>query len=314
MKPDATTLEAAARWYVQLQATDASPADRDGWQCWLAANPSHRAAWERVQQLEQRLHDLPARIALPTLRGADAGRRAALRALVVLLGAGPLAWTASRTRTAQRALADVATATGERRELHLDDGSLVHLNTATALDIAYDAQQRRLRLRHGEILVKTASDLLARPFVVDTAQGRIRALGTRFSVRADSDAVRVAVLEHAVELQPRDSARVLRLEAGEQARFDASGIGFAESLNANAEAWTRGALIALDWRLDDFITELARHRRGYLGCDPAVSHLRVSGAFRLDDTDAALDNLAATLPLRLHRVSGYWVRVVTREG
>lgn len=59
--------------------------------------------------------------------------------------------------------------------------------------------------------------------------------------------------------------------------------------------------------LPDFVAELARYRPGILRCDPALAALTVSGAFQLDDTDAALRALAATLPLRVDTRSRYWV-------
>jgi transmembrane sensor len=68
-------------------------------------------------------------------------------------------------------------------------------------------------------------------------------------------------------------------------------------------------LVAIDWRLGDFITELARYRPGHLSCAPEVAELRVSGAFTVDDSDAVLANLTASLPVRVRSFSRYWVRV-----
>jgi transmembrane sensor len=79
--------------------------------------------------------------------------------------------------------------------------------------------------------------------------------------------------------------------------------------NPQADAWTRDMLVANDWRLADFITELQRYRPGHLGCDRAVGALRISGAFHLGDTDTVLDNLTSTLPVRIRRFSRYWTTV-----
>ena len=45
------------------------------------------------------------------------------------------------------------------------------------------------------------------------------------------------------------------------------------------DAWLQGALYADNMRLDAFIAELGRYRRGRLACDPAVAGLRISGSF-----------------------------------
>ena len=65
----------------------------------------------------------------------------------------------------------------------------------------------------------------------------------------------------------------------------------------------------LDARLGDVIDDLARYRPGVLQCDAASAHLRVSGTFRLDSTDAVLANLQATLPIQVNYFTRYWVSV-----
>lgn len=44
----------------------------------------------------------------------------------------------------------------------------------------------------------------------------------------------------------------------------------------------------------------------------ALDEASTAGAFHLQNTDATLDNLAATLPLRIRRLTPYWVRVEAR--
>lgn len=309
---DPAALEAAAQWYVQFQDTTGDASLHAAWQHWLDARPEHRRAWARMQTLDQRLRGVPAELALPSLRGADKGRRAALKALTLLLIAGPAAWTAQRTLPWQSWTAQYRTQAGERSSIALSDGSQVQLNTATALDVDFSQQLRLLRLHRGEILIQTAADAAQRPFIVNTGQGTMRALGTRFSVRTDAETTRLSVIEHAVEVRTTDTSKPVRLEAGQQLVFSSSQLQPVTPVDANADAWTRGMLVAIDWRLDHFLAELSRYRAGHIGCDPAVASLRVSGAFRLDDIDGALDNLAASLPIQLKLLSRYWVRVVAR--
>ncbi|HDS1819995.1 TPA: FecR domain-containing protein, partial [Pseudomonas putida] len=205
--------------------------------------------------------------------------------------------------------ADQRTGVGERRTLRLQDGSRLQLNTATAVDIRYSAQWRALDLLGGEILVETARDAQGRAFIVHTEQGSIRALGTRFTVRSDADITQVCVLEHAVEVRSAHSLAAVRVEAGQQLSFRAGGAGVVQPATALADAWTRDMLLVDDWRLADVVSELQRYRPGYLGCEEAVSQLRLSGAFHLGNIDTALDNLTTTLPVRIRRFSRFWTRV-----
>lgn len=308
--PDAATLRQAAAWYLDLRA--AAPGDpiHQAHAHWLALDPAHHQAWERVQRLRQTFEQLPEPIGRDTFQAARSARRRMLKKLTVLLvagGTGALAWR--EKETLQAVAATHRTGTGERRQIALADGGQLQLNTATALDVRYDAARREIHLYAGEILVVTAKDAQDRPFIVRTRQGRIHALGTRFLVRNDAESTLVQVLEHAVEIQPQDSGETLRLEAGQQARFSAAGTGAVQTLTNRPDAWTSGLLVVDGWPLARVVEELARHHRGHLGCDPAVAHLTLSGVFHLDDIPGVLENLSATLPIRVRYRTRYWIRV-----
>jgi transmembrane sensor len=292
-------------------------AERQAFDRWRKQSPEHAAAWSRAQAVFHTFSRVPADIgkdALGTLaRGY--GRRRSLRLLGALLLVAPAGWLAWRHAPWREWTADVVTATGERKMLVLPDGSRLVLNTASAVNIAFGASERRLRLLAGEILITTHKDPspAERPFLVDTSHGVVRALGTRFSVRhLDEDVCRVVVFQSAVEIRPwAGSARVLR--AGEQADFDMTGVNPPAPVEDSTALWERGMLLAKDMRLGDVIAELARYRPGVLRCDPRVAGLRVSGAISLADTDAGLALLAGELPLAIERRTRYWVTVRPRD-
>jgi transmembrane sensor len=77
-----------------------------------------------------------------------------------------------------------------------------------------------------------------------------------------------------------------------------------------SQAWLRGVLPADRLRLDALVAELSRYRPGVLRCHEQVSGLRLTGSFSLDDTDAALTLVARTLPVRIERMTRYWVSIV----
>ncbi|MGL4316026.1 MAG: FecR domain-containing protein [Pseudomonas sp.] len=308
--PSPAVLRAAANWYLDLQEAPACASTAAAHRRWLDSDTAHRQAWARLEKLQGKLAGLPGELARPALRGVDSRRRESLKLLGLLLlggGAAGFGWQSEPLRSLR---ADQRTATGEQRSLRLNDGGSLQLNTGTAVNLAYGERLREVQLLQGEVLVQTAPDPQSRPFVVHTGQGSIRALGTRFLVRRDGERTQVRVLEHAVEVRTQAAPQApVRIAAGQQLWFSANACAALEPLDAYADAWTRGMLVVSDWPLPRFIDELARYRPGLLGCDPALAALRISGAFQLADGDALLDNLSSTLPLRIHRISRYWVRV-----
>lgn len=310
---DPATMRQAAEWIAQLWSDDASEQDRADCARWRARHPSHEHAWQCLIAIEGKLGSVPRDVARQALRKpAGAGRRRALRAL----GLGALAigtgYAVRGTDAWHRAASDYRSGTGEIRAVTLPDGSHLTLSTGSAIDLRFTDDERLVVLRAGEILIATASDPAAvpRPFRVRTRHGTVQALGTRFSVRDDDEASRVAVFEGAVEVRAAHAPdKAVRLDAGRGSRFSMDGVEPVEPVSENAAAWSRGVLVADEMRLDAFVAELARYRSGVLRCDPEVADLRASGVFSLRDTDRALDNLTRGLPVTAVYRTRYWVTV-----
>lgn len=299
----------AARWYAQLSSQAASIEEQARWQDWYDTSPLHREAWQRMQAVSDSLAGLPGRLASSTLLGAGQGRRQVLYGLALLLGGGVLGGLGWRSDARQAWVADYRTGVGEQRRVQLADGSQVLMDTDSAVDLFFDGQQRRLVLRRGQVLVSTARDGAARPFMVDTRDGRVLALGTRFLVSVEDQGSEVAVLEEAVEASA-GGMRGVRLEAGQRAAFGAQGVGPLRTNDAAVAAWAQGSLVAIDTPLAELLAQLARYRPGLLHCDPAVACMKISGAFPITDTDLALTALESAFPLKVQRRTRYWVTVV----
>lgn len=306
--------KAAAQWLVRLHAGDMSETDRQACIRWRASHPEHEFAWQRAEQISRKFGLVPATLGAPTLRqAAQNNRRATLKTLTLMIAAGPVAWLTYRYPPWQEWMAQERTVTGERRQLVLTDGTQLTLNTDTTIDIAFDDTTRRVLLRSGEILIQTAPDRQtpARPFIVDSRHGSLRALGTRFVVRQQEQRSSVAVLQGAVEVTPRDNidARYV-VGANQQSSFNQQHGDGLQKLTPHADGWSSGALYVENMPLGEFIAEVARYRPGILRCDPAVTQLKVAGVFQLRDTDAILTALVESLPLRAAFVTRYWVTLL----
>ncbi|MBR8656883.1 FecR domain-containing protein [Achromobacter sp. Marseille-Q0513] len=303
-----SVIRAASEWFVRLGAEEAGAADEAAWRDWLAADARHRRAWERVEALGRQFGQVQARAGLAALeRPASGGRRQREDFQGAAAGTGGLAAAGLPWRAWT---ADLSAGIGQTRVATLDDGSLLTLNTDSAADVRFSDALRLIVLRQGELHIATHRDAMtpARPLAVDTPMGRVFALGTRYSVRLHDDRVRVAVNEGAVRIEPAvaGAAGARRVEAGEGAWFDARAVQ-PSGPAPHEDAWLQGALYADNMRLDAFIAELGRYRRGRLACDPAVAGLRISGSFPLADTDRALAAVERALPVQVLRYTRYWV-------
>ena len=313
-------LQRAAEWMARLWAEDASAADADACAAWRAAHPEHERAWARLQRFARQFDALPRDVTRNALAPAPrhaAGRRRALQLLGLIAAGGGTALLAHESGLWQRAASDYRTAVGETRAITLADGTQVVLDTASAIDVRYGANERRIVLRAGAILVTGAHEMapVYRPLLVATPQGTATALGTRFSVRVDDGESRVAVFQGAVALQPmQDGAPSLHLQAGQQAGYTRLEVQDVTNVENSAAAWADGSLVAERMRLDDLLAELGRYRHGVLRCDESIAGLRVTGVYSLRDTDRSLANLAASLPVQLVYRTRYWVSVGPRQA
>lgn len=298
----------AASWFARLRADDVSDSDRRRWQQWLARDPRHRTAYERIERLWSGLGEyaphpeIERRLRAGATLAKPASRRrsrmaglAAAAALVVAIFAG---WQLRPTPTPP----DVhyATAVGELRAVTLADGSRVSLDTDTRLRVRYSDDERRIALDRGRAFFRIAKE--RRPLSVHTGSGSVQAVGTEFEVVRHDEEIEVTLIEGRVRLlSPEDAAKPLEtlatLDAGQRARFGKRRpIPQIETVpQAMAPSWLSGRLVFDDTPLAAVIAEFNRYaqRRIVLG-DAALEQVRISGVFRSDDPSAFIEALHAS--------------------
>lgn len=229
-----------------------------------------------------------------------------------------------------------STDVGEVSHIKLDDGSEVSLNTASAVKVTMNRDQRHVELLHGEAYFDVAKDP-QRPFVVATTDKEITVLGTEFNVRKRNDekALRVAVVEGRVAVKKRTPQASLSAEknttlaqpeglgdydqlllAGDVAAFsnDSNVIQKNQRDAAKSNTWRRGVVRFDDERLQTVIHELNRYRKRKIAfAHDSLHDLRISGVFHLKNGNAILDALTATLPLQVQRSAEQVTLAPSRE-
>jgi len=210
---------------------------------------------------------------------------------------------------------DFYTQAGEMLEVQLSDGSRLLLNTNTAVSVNYSDSRRTIILHNGQARFNVAKDSI-RPFVVDTDDLQIKALGTIFQIYKDeSDAVKITVQEHAVavsKLQNNEIDDTVTVQTGQQLKYQSDvTLLQAENIELRQEtAWQQKRIVINDQPLGDLISELQRYRNGRIFLsDDELKNLRITGVFSLDNPDAVIRSVCKVLNLKQTELAGWWTIV-----
>ncbi|WP_101676355.1 FecR family protein [Alloalcanivorax mobilis] len=301
--PDIPLDEQARHWLVYLHSGRADSADHRAANRWRHRSDQHAHAYRRAERLWGLLGALGDSAAtvdpnpLPRRRRSWPLTLAAAAMLAALMIAPALlpwrVWNA-----------DLRTAVGEIRRVPLSDGSVLTLNGDSAVDLDLQGQHRRVVLRRGEALFQVAKDP-TRPFLVQAGDARMRVTGTVFDVdlRAD-DEVRLVVAQGHVQATGRHQQQ--HVSANQQLHWRRGELGERSAVNAHrALAWQHGQLIFQDRPLAAVIDDLSRYHPGHLMLlGEQLRQLRVTGVFDTDHPDQALNAIAASLSINLHRFPG----------
>jgi transmembrane sensor len=297
----------ASRWLAARDAETPSAEQESAFNRWIDADIRHRVAYLRLESSFRRCDRL--RELKPLDRGVDPEllrpHRIRIRwplalaasFLVVLLAVGGLL---VRTQVGWQ---QYETRVGGFSRIVLEDGSVIDLNTDSAVRVRLRPDSREVRLARGEGRFQVWHDA-ERPFVVSAANASVRAVGTAFSVRLHETAqVEVLVAEGAVSIDSAHVPHAPPVKAGEAAVVmpDRMSVSRVEPQQLERRmAWTTGQLQFRGDSLGDALAEFNRYNRRQLKlADASLARLRVGGTFNATDPESFAAALASTFSLRV---------------
>jgi len=319
---DDARLAQAADWHARLLDEAALEADWVAFTVWLGSHEQNKCAYDRIEDLAIAL-DQPEGIlnsALPQAKAAEstplaAGSESDVSNVVDARArfTRPQVWAGIAAAAAAVWLvavnvgglltADPATeyyqTVENTRVITLADGSSVHLNINSKLEVTLAEDGRRTTLEYGEALFKVAADK-ERPFTVALGDRRVRVVGTVFNVLRHSGNVSVTVSEGIVDVAPRsepDAAE--RLTAGKQL-LHKEGAADMEVRDVDAGAviaWHEGYLEYEAASLDDVVADLNRYFALPIKLEGDITALTFSGILSTEDQNAVLELLVGVLPI-----------------
>lgn len=327
-----TLRQEAAEWQARLESPDCTADERCEFRLWRMRDVAHARAFSATQALAADVALLiatdPRLASLAERDYAAAGavcrngrRRVPKLATAVVALAASIAFAliglhvAPRLSAPAQSSTSYTTATAEQRSVTLDDGSRIHLDVASRIEVRMTAKARTVELLAGRALFKVAHDV-HRPFTVIAGPGQVVALGTCFQVQRDEERVTVTLAEGSVAVSGTGGARQRqeRLRPGEQLSLSASDWIKRTVDPRVVTSWSHGRLIFRGTPLAAALDEINRYgaRKIRLG-DASLGSLEVGGNFIAGaDSAATVAALEAVLPL--HDVEGSGGEIVLFSG
>ncbi|AOA58854.1 FecR family protein [Acinetobacter larvae] len=312
----------AIDWMVCLESGLATLAEQQAFQDWLQQDIRHQQAWHSLEQSMdlpfQQLQQCSRAAELPVAAMTQTVLQPKQRQLKALLKGGgalfclgllvSMVWL-QQSRPLSFIQADYYTKTAEQKQIRLQDGSEITLAPYSAIQVDYNASQRHIYILEGALIAKVAADR-NRPFVVQTKQAAMQALGTEFMVQQHGQYSDLAVLEHRVKASNSHQSKAVF--EGQSVRVDADKIEKLAMKAQDLASWKDGVLQVEDMTLAEFIERIKPHHQGYIYLSDEVKHIKVYGVFYLTDTNKILEILESTHPIRIRKSHLGWIVIQSK--
>lgn len=288
----------ALAWFSRLRQPTCTASQRQAFEAWRQ-EPQNALAYAAIEVYWRQLKPPAPRLRPRPLKAvrSHAGKRVAGVFLLLLAGLLVFYWP-----LLQRLACELHTQPGERRSVRLPDGSTLHLDSASAVNVDLRGRTRALQLVQGQVYLEVMLD--GRPMEVQIGDAHVQVYGTRLMLARGADRDELVVLSGKAAISSQGNERLL--SAGERITFNDLRMDAVARIDGQTRsAWRTGHLQVKDAPLRDVITQLA----GYQGkrvwlLDEQIGHRRVTGDFNLDRPTDSLDALARAQNLKIHDVLG----------
>ncbi|MHC8286124.1 FecR family protein [Pseudomonas sp. XS1P51] len=308
--------ETALDWLLRVQENPHDSALQQGLQTWLEGSPDRLRAYrkaEKVWRLSGQLMDHPTfDCPLPAPTAAPVRRRQWLRRVVIssAVAACAIVMVLPDWRGIN---ADYRSPVGEHREVTLADGSVVELDSGSAIDVQFTPDKRRVTLLRGQAFfsVKSQPD---RAFEVAAEAITVTVTGTAFAVELAPDTIDVSVANGSVKVadKRRQNVALEPLKPGQGIRFLRQGEGIQRTQIPVEQiaAWRHWQMLAIDQPLSEIVARMRQYQSGLIVLnDEALGRRKITAALDLRSPRQALQAAIAPLGGKVKELSPYVLTV-----
>lgn len=348
--PHSTIRKQAIQWLIAKHAGTWSSSEQQALDAWLAENNEHQEQYQQMQQLwgemdafkdqdfpqrQAALHyqpptDLDNVVHFPGSMPTEIAANQQSTQIQSTATTHPVpAWLKTGVAIAasilivlgiqtyrQTGIEHYQTAKGEQQTIFLADGTQITLNTDSEITVELRMFERKVQLSRGEALFNVSHNPI-KPFEVTAGTGKIRDIGTRFDVYAQTNKVDVAVLEGEVDIVTNNQQSHQLVSAGQAASFDRQGKVKAKTMPSPQAltAWEHGKLIFAEQPLEDVLSQIARyHTVEFQIADPKLRDMKISGTFKTTNLQLLLETLEAGFPIKAKVIDSQHVRLQRASG
>ena len=309
-------METASAWLLHFEEgrAEAPEALKAEFAVWLAADETHRHAWELAQRAWFVAGEAASSPALST-NARNAGQRTGMikmRYAIPAIAAALLLFIFTPTLSVWLR-SDVQTATAETRSLSLEDGSQIVVGADSAVARDFTSDRRRVTLLRGAAWVKIARDA-ARPFIVTAGDTTITVTGTDFGVTMTEHTLSVALAQGSVEVD-RPGIPKQTLRPGHHLSLDreTGNPRLTKADPALMGGWRSGRLIVHGALLSDVVETIDRYYPGTITLiGRSVAEKRVTGVFNLTTPEKALKSLVSPYGVSVRNLTP-WTAVISGQ-
>ena len=281
----------AADWLVKFDHQKPSKQEFIAFMKWYRSNPQHASVYDAMAETWDM--SVVANTEVKQLPRKQPWRQIAVAACLMVAVFATLNWPSDLSHIEQQTIAnDIA----ERSSTELADGSVVDVDSNSALESNFDSDYRNIYLKSGQAFFDVHHDK-GRPFIVHTPYGTVQAVGTAFNIDLHNGNLHVIVSEGTVAVKGdsnTDDSKVL-LDVGHEVSI----IESRAQINALSQeeisaklAWREGRLEYQGAPLSEVMADVARYQQITVQFEQAdLKNIAIGGSFSANKIDALLESL-----------------------